>query len=291
MAGIEPSIQLKSISPQLIESMDNAADMQNMNMWPKVLDLLTDKQDPIIKLACWICGTAIQNNPKAQEAVSMTSMVGSQTSLNISPPSPQFHRHKPTAKLYSLISSIHPTNSSTQISNSTRAKAVYCLSAALKHWPGAVADLTDDSNRGWSTLRDGLSDPDPTIRRKIAFLINTLLIQSTDMPEDSTQGSTPTADGQPNEMVEKMSETQVFDALLKSLTKPLPMGADGDISEPDWDLQEKCTRALVSALERGGLDAEQRQTLAALWGSWKVDNQWENVGFTQSEAEQAKRLL
>lgn len=92
-------------------------------------------------------------------------------------------------------------------------------------------------------------------------------------------------------MVEKMSETQVFDALLKSLTKPLPMGADGDISEPDWDLQEKCTRALVSALERGGLDAEQRQTLAALWGSWKVDNQWENVGFTQSEAEQAKKLL
>lgn len=44
--------------------------MQNMGMWPKVLDLLTDKQDPIIKLACWICGTAIQNNPKAQEAVS-----------------------------------------------------------------------------------------------------------------------------------------------------------------------------------------------------------------------------
>jgi hsp70-interacting protein len=42
-----------------------------MGMWPKVLDLLTDKQDPIIKLACWICGTAVQNNPKAQEAVSM----------------------------------------------------------------------------------------------------------------------------------------------------------------------------------------------------------------------------
>ena len=195
------------------------------------------------------------------------------------------------AKLYSLISSTHPTISSTQISNSTRAKAVYCLSAALKHWPGAVADLTDDSNRGWSTLREGLSDPDPVIRRKIALLINTLLIQSTDMPEDSTQSSTPAAVGQPNEMVEKMSETRVVDALLKSLTKPLPMGADGDISEPDWDLREKCTRALVSALERGGLDAEQRQSLASLWDSWKMDDEWENVGFTPSEAEQAKKLL
>lgn len=48
--------------------------MQNMGMWPKVLELLNDKQDPIIKLACWICGTAIQNNPKAQEAVSAQSV-------------------------------------------------------------------------------------------------------------------------------------------------------------------------------------------------------------------------
>lgn len=59
---------------QLIESIDNAKDMQNMGMWPKVLNLLTDKQDPIIKLACWICGTAIQNNPKAQEAVSIWAL-------------------------------------------------------------------------------------------------------------------------------------------------------------------------------------------------------------------------
>jgi hsp70-interacting protein len=194
------------------------------------------------------------------------------------------------AKLYSLISSIHPTNSSTQISNSTRAKAVYAMSAALKHWPGAVANLTDDSNRGWSTLREGLSDPDPTIRRKIAFLINTLLIQSTDMPEESTPSSAPVA-GQPNEMINKMAETKVIDALLKSVIKPLPMGADGDISEADWDLQEKCTRALVSALERGGLDAEQRKTLSALWQTWKIDHEWENVGFTKSEAEQAMKLL
>lgn len=276
---------------QLVESIDNAGDMQNMGMWPKVLDLLMDKQDPIIKLACWICGTAIQNNPKAQEAVSLNYNSFSCTSLIVSSPLLQFHRQKPMPKLYSLISSIHPTNSSTQISNSTRAKAVYCLSAALKHWPGAVANLSDDSNRGWSTLREGLSDPDPTIRRKIAFLINTLLIQSTDMPEESTTSSAPAAAGQPNEMVGKMSETRVIDALLKSLIKPLPMGADGDISEPDWDLQEKCTRALVSALERGGLDAEQRKTLAALWQTWKIDHEWENVGFTQAEAKQAIKLL
>ncbi|KAJ9108150.1 hypothetical protein QFC19_002618 [Naganishia cerealis] len=253
----------------LVESIDNASDMQNMGMWPKVLDLLTDKQDPIIKLACWICGTAIQNNPKAQEA---------------------FHSHKPMSKLYSIISSIHPTNSDIQISNSTRAKAVYCLSAALKHWPAAITDLSDDSDRGWSTLREGLSDPDATVRRKIAFLINTLLLQSNDHPEGAPRDASSSSE-QPNQMVQKMADTKVVDALIKSLVKPLPMGPDGDISEPDWDLQEKCTRALVNALERGGLDGEQRKALAGLWRGWKIDNEWENVGFTETEAQEALKLL
>lgn len=196
------------------------------------------------------------------------------------------------SKLYSIISSIHPTNSSTQISTSTRAKAVYCLSAALKHWARAIVDLDEDSNRGWSTLREGLSDPDPTIRRKIAFLINTLLVQSTDMPtEDDSSPNIKSNSEKPNEMVRKMAETKVIDALLKSVVKPLPMGPDGDISEQDWDLQEKCTRALVSALERGGLDAEQRRTLSNLWKGWKMDHEWENVGFTEAEAQQAIKLL
>jgi hsp70-interacting protein len=198
------------------------------------------------------------------------------------------------SKIYSIISSIHPTNSSTQISTSTRAKAVYAVSAALKHWPGAVVDLSDDSNRGWNMLREGLSDPDPTIRRKIAFLINTLLVQSTDMPTEEDAAPKPAekeVSDQPNEMVQKMAETRVIDALLKSVVKPLPMGPDGDISERDWDLLEKCTRALVSALERGGLDAEQRRTLGALWKGWKIDHEWENVGFTEAEAKQAMKLL
>lgn len=196
------------------------------------------------------------------------------------------------SKIYSIISAIHPTNSSTQISTSTRAKAVYAVSAALKHWPGAVADLSDDSNRGWNMLREGLSDPDPTIRRKIAFLINTLLVQSTDMPtEDGAAPKAASTSEQPNEMVQKMAETRVIDALLKSVVKPLPMGPDGDISERDWDLLEKCTRALVSALERGGLDGEQRRMLGDLWQGWKIDHEWENVGFTEAEARQAMRLL
>ncbi|KAJ9105452.1 hypothetical protein QFC21_001823 [Naganishia friedmannii] len=255
---------------ELVESIDNATDMQNMGLWPKVLDLLNDKQDPIIKLACWICGTAIQNNPKAQEA---------------------FHSHKPMSKLYSIISSIHPTDSNIQISNSTRAKAVYSLSAALKHWPAAVADLSSDADRGWATLRDGLSDPDVTVRRKIAFLLSTLLLQSDDYTDAGVIIENPVTSTSPNKTVQKMAETKVLDALIRSLVKPLPMGPDGDISEPDWDLQEKCTRALVSALERGGLDAEQRKVLQDLWKGWKMDKEWDEVGYTEAEAQEALKLL
>lgn len=54
----------------MIEHIDNANDIENMKMWPRILSLLDSPQDPVIYHAAWICGTAIQNNMKAQQAVS-----------------------------------------------------------------------------------------------------------------------------------------------------------------------------------------------------------------------------
>jgi hsp70-interacting protein len=39
-------------------------------MWPSLIGLMSSSEDQVIQMACWICGTAIQNNPKAQAAVS-----------------------------------------------------------------------------------------------------------------------------------------------------------------------------------------------------------------------------
>ncbi len=40
-----------------------------MGMWPALIELLQAPEDEVVQYACWICGTAIQNNEKAQVAV------------------------------------------------------------------------------------------------------------------------------------------------------------------------------------------------------------------------------
>lgn len=54
----------------LIENLDNANNIENMKMWPEIIKLLSHK-DPVLRLwACSIIGSAVQNNPNAQEAFS-----------------------------------------------------------------------------------------------------------------------------------------------------------------------------------------------------------------------------
>jgi hypothetical protein len=43
--------------------------MAILKLWPPLLELLKDEQQPVIAHACWIMGTAVQNNLKAQAAV------------------------------------------------------------------------------------------------------------------------------------------------------------------------------------------------------------------------------
>lgn len=228
-----------------------------MNLWPQLLDLVNDKEDEIIRMAVWISGTAIQNNPKAQEV---------------------YFAQNPLPAVYSIISGVHPTDSSHRISAATRSKAVYCLSAAVKHWPQAIDVLSADSARGWTVIREGVSDPDVTIRRKVAFLANTLLIQSDEI------------ENQKEAMVKTMQEQGITAALVKSLVSPLPTGEDGQDDGVDADYQEKALRALVSAAERDGLSGEDKQRLTTLVGGWQA-SQWEEVGFSASEGKEAAGLF
>ena len=59
-------------------------------------------------------------------------------------------------------------------SGKTRAKAVYALSGLLKHNAAALRQMADAG--GWAVLRDALEDSDISVRRKVAFLLNTLLV-------------------------------------------------------------------------------------------------------------------
>ncbi|PWN38944.1 Fes1-domain-containing protein, partial [Ceraceosorus guamensis] len=130
----------------LIESIDNANNIKNMGMWPPLLSLLASKVPAILSGALWVVGTAIQNNDKAQMALLS---------------------HKP---LQAILDSL-----STSEAEAIRSKAAYALSALLKHNPPAVVAF--DELDGWQALRGALEDPSIAIRRKVVFLINTLLLQ------------------------------------------------------------------------------------------------------------------
>lgn len=146
----------------LIESIDNANNMTNMKMWEPVISLLTQPQStaPIQHAALWIIGTAVQNNDKAQMAI-----------LDFNP-------------LVPLLELLRNSND-----GEVRSKAMYAISGILKHNPKAV-DLFGKA-QGWGTLKGALLDPNLSLRRKAAFLVNTLLLQDdsvnrTDIDNHST---------------------------------------------------------------------------------------------------------
>lgn len=92
---------------QLIEQIDNAnstftwsqkqtqikecrTDITSMNMWEPLIKLLESPSEAIKVNALWVLGTAVQNNPKAQEAVS-----------------PQFSSGRVLIQIYSLWPNRH----------------------------------------------------------------------------------------------------------------------------------------------------------------------------------------
>ncbi|KAM0788372.1 hypothetical protein ACM66B_001512 [Microbotryomycetes sp. NB124-2] len=134
----------------LVEDIDNAKDLKNLGLWPRITKHLTSDDDDVLMRACWVCGTAVQNNPQANAA---------------------FLEHDPLPTVNSLLSS-----ATTSIS--TRNKAMYCLSSTLKHSPVAVARF--DQLDGWTTLRKCLEDPSLVVRNKTAFLLSQLVSQAAD---------------------------------------------------------------------------------------------------------------
>ncbi|KAI0758916.1 nucleotide exchange factors-like protein [Fomes fomentarius] len=132
----------------LIEQIDNANNLEKLKMWEPLHSLLISptSSEAIQMQTLWILGTAVQNNPPAQNSY-----------LALSP-------------LRALLSFLSPTVRS----GKTRSKAVYALSGLLKHNAAAVKQMHEVE--GWDVLRDALQDSDITVRRKVAFLLNSLLV-------------------------------------------------------------------------------------------------------------------
>ncbi|KAJ4466073.1 nucleotide exchange factor Fes1-domain-containing protein [Lentinula lateritia] len=216
----------------LIEQIDNANNLENLKMWDPLHALLTSSPDSITTQTLWVIGTALQNNPSAQDAYLKLNPLPTLTSfLSPSPsPSPSPSKH-------------------------LRSKAIYALSGLLKHNAPALLQLGvkhSDGRNGWDTLRLALQDPDISIRRKTLFLLNALLISSHSPSPPTNHSSSRTI--HPNSHAIHLSNPsrvstspptldalrthRIIDTLIDALTHPLPYGEDGDKEEADREFEE-----------------------------------------------------
>ncbi|KAJ7092467.1 nucleotide exchange factor Fes1-domain-containing protein [Mycena belliarum] len=211
----------------LIEQIDNANNIEKLKMWSPLQDLITTAPTSAIKMqALWVIGTALQNNPAAQDA---------------------YFAYDPLPVLAGFLT---PSPSSTA---QTRSKAIYAMSGLLKHNIRAVAALSRPDVDGWGKLSHALQDPDLGIRRKAIFLLSTLLI-----PNDASPSASSSSHQQPihaNSHAASLADPHrtdtsapalqalhahgILDAVITGLTHPVPSGADGDVPGPDADFEER----------------------------------------------------
>ncbi|KAG0641686.1 nucleotide exchange factor Fes1-domain-containing protein [Tuber brumale] len=53
----------------LVENLDNANNLENLNLWPPLIAQLSVPEQQLRFMAAWCIGTAVQNNPKSQAAM------------------------------------------------------------------------------------------------------------------------------------------------------------------------------------------------------------------------------
>ena len=101
-------------------------------------------------------------------------------------------------------------------------------------------------------------DPEITVRRKAAFLLNTLLTPNGESSSSTTGGNVHGGQQQPVHSnshaanlldplrtrtsalaIKAIGEHNILPVVVDGLTQPIPYGEDGEVEEPDADLEEK----------------------------------------------------
>ncbi|KAJ5099202.1 Hsp70 nucleotide exchange factor fes1 [Penicillium argentinense] len=106
---------------QLIESIDNANNLEPLGLWTPLVALLKHEEPDMRRMAAWCVGTAVQNNQKAQDKLIVLNAI-------------------PT------LVAIATTDSNL----ATRKKAVYALSSAVRNYQPAMNELTKSLPEGFS---------------------------------------------------------------------------------------------------------------------------------------------
>lgn len=104
---------------QLIESLDNANNLENLSLWQPLLSLLSHEERELRRMAAWCVGTAVQNNEKTQE---------------------RLHAHGGIAPLVALATGEGETEA-------VRRKAIYALSSAVRNFQPAMDGVVEELGR------------------------------------------------------------------------------------------------------------------------------------------------
>lgn len=120
---------------QLIESIDNANNLEPLGLWTPLVKLLQHEEADMRRMAAWCIGTAVQNNEKAQDKVSTASTTSTMQEDQ--------NRNKLTSIQLIVLNAI-PTLVTVATSDSnpaTRKKSVYALSSAVRNYQPALNEL------------------------------------------------------------------------------------------------------------------------------------------------------
>ncbi|BEI83019.1 hypothetical protein CcaverHIS002_0308870 [Cutaneotrichosporon cavernicola] len=269
-ADVDERVMALDDFEMLIELIDNANNMPILKLWQPLLELINDPNDQIARHALWVVGTAIQNNLKGQAAFFIFG------------------------GLPLVLDILYPATGSKPAG--TRAKAVYALSSALKHWPLATVALGSQANRGYSVLRQGVADSDLVIRRKMCFMLGTLVNQARDafdgeMPNEvvnmieeqaKVTDVKPGAEGE--NLLLSLQLLGVFEAAIDALAR------DPRIDPVDSEYEENAMRALARAADFGALNNEEKIQLKGVWNTWTPIGR-EQRGIEGADAEAIEKAL
>ncbi|KAL7797637.1 nucleotide exchange factor Fes1 domain-containing protein [Trichoderma ceciliae] len=118
---------------QLIENLDNANNIANLNLWTPLLDHLRNEDSELRKMAAWCVGTAVQNNERTQER--LLAMGG----------------------VIPLVEMALKEEESEDV----RRKAIYALSSAVRNYQPSMDLCTDELNkRGFTAAKVDAADMD-----------------------------------------------------------------------------------------------------------------------------------
>ncbi|PTB67977.1 Fes1-domain-containing protein [Trichoderma citrinoviride] len=109
---------------QLIENLDNANNIANLDLWTPLLDQLRHEESEMRKMAAWCVGTAVQNNARTQERLLAMGGLPSLVEMALKQEEPE----------------------------DVRRKAIYALSSAVRNYQPSMDTCTDELNkRGFAT--------------------------------------------------------------------------------------------------------------------------------------------